>query len=132
MREAGISTRLQAIARATACALLLFGGAFALFDADGAHAEMVSKDLDKACADYPNKSADTALCEGYVGGTIDSFHALNRMPLRLFCEPEPLTTDQAVELTRKYFKEHPEYLPFAATAIMLKMMMATYPCPPQE
>jgi hypothetical protein len=91
--------------------------AAALMIAHAANAEMLGNDLRDYCKYYPQRSESTALCMGYIFGSLDSARLLNKMTYgRANCEPYGVTGEQLIAMAIKYLADHPEELHLAAAS----------------
>lgn len=66
-------------------------------------------------------TAPDSFCAGYVGGVIDTSHAL-------FCFPPDATKRQIINITIIYLRDHPEKLHLFAPSLVIKAMRAAFPC----
>ena len=66
-------------------------------------------------------AAPDGFCAGYVGGVIDTTHAL-------FCFPPEATKRQIINITIVYLHDHPEKLHLFAPSLIIKAMRAAFPC----
>ena len=66
-------------------------------------------------------AAPDSFCAGYVGGVIDTSHAL-------FCFPPVVTKRQIINITILYLRDHPEKLHLFAPGLVIKAMRAAFPC----
>jgi len=66
-------------------------------------------------------AAPDGFCAGYVGGVIDTTHAL-------FCFPPEVTKRQIINITIVYLHDHPEKLHLFAPSLVIKAMRAAFPC----
>jgi hypothetical protein len=95
-----------------------------------AKADATAGDLAKACAEYPSQSDGSALCMGYVSGTIDAYRVLNRGVLngRLFCETATFSQDVIMQTVKNYLLKHPEKSSKQAASVLLDMLTEVLPC----
>ena len=95
-----------------------------------ARADMTGNDLKEYCQFYPRHTESTALCMGYIGGSLDMTRGLNKMfNNALLCEPSGVTGDQLIAMVIKYLSDHPEQLHFSAASLILNMYTNAFPCP---
>jgi hypothetical protein len=95
----------------------------------GAKAEMTGHDLKGYCEFYPVQTQATAACMGYVFGTLDTSRLMNKMfKGQLFCEPQRVTGDQIIAMTKKYLSDHPEELHLVAASLIFGMYTKAFPC----
>jgi hypothetical protein len=73
-------------------------------------------DLMQRCVAAPD-----GFCAGYVGGVIDTSHAL-------FCFPPEVTKRQIINVAIMYLHDHPEKLALFAPSLVIKAMRAAFPC----
>lgn len=73
-------------------------------------------DLMQHCATAPD-----GFCAGYIGGVIDSSHAL-------FCFPPAVTKRQVINITIMYLRDHSEKLDMYAPNLVIRAMRAAFPC----
>ena len=73
-------------------------------------------DLMQHCVASPD-----SFCAGYIGGVIDTSHAL-------FCFPPEATKRQIINITIVYLHDHPEKLHLFAPSLVIKAMRAAFPC----
>ena len=73
-------------------------------------------DLMQHCTAAPDD-----FCAGYIGGVIDTSHAL-------FCFPPDASKKQIINITIMYLHDHPEKLHLFAPSLVIKAMRAAYPC----
>jgi len=66
-------------------------------------------------------AAPDSFCAGYVGGVIDTSHAL-------FCIPPEVTKRQVINITIMYLRDHSEKLGLYAPSLVIRAMRAAYPC----
>ena len=66
-------------------------------------------------------AAPDDFCAGYVGGVIDTSHAL-------FCFPPDVTKRQIINVAIIYMRDHPEILQMFAPSLVIKAMRAAFPC----
>ena len=65
-------------------------------------------------------SPDT-FCAGYVGGVIDTSHAL-------FCFSPEISKREIINITIMYLHDHPKMLDMYAPNLVIKAMRAAFPC----
>jgi hypothetical protein len=95
-----------------------------------ARADMTGNDLKEYCQSYPQHNEKTAVCMGYIFGSLDMTRGLNKMfNGALLCEPPGVTGDQLIAMAVKYLSDHPEQLHFSAASLILNMYTAAFPCP---
>ncbi len=73
-------------------------------------------DLMQHCIAEPD-----GFCAGYIGGVIDTSHAL-------FCFLPDTSKRQIINITIMYLHDHPEKLHLFAPSLVIKAMRAAYPC----
>ena len=66
-------------------------------------------------------TAPDDFCAGYVGGVIDTSHAL-------FCFPAEVTKRQIINVAIMYLRDHPEKLGLFAPSLVIKATQAAFPC----
>jgi len=66
-------------------------------------------------------SAPDSFCAGYIGGVIDTSHAM-------FCFPPDATKRQIINITIMYLRDHPEKLGLYAPSLVINAMRAAFPC----
>ena len=66
-------------------------------------------------------AAPDSFCAGYVGGVIDTSHAM-------FCFPSEVTKRQIINITIMYLRDHPKKLGLYAPNLVIKAMRAAFPC----
>ncbi|HBE93509.1 MAG TPA: hypothetical protein DDW55_13710 [Gammaproteobacteria bacterium] len=66
-------------------------------------------------------SAPDSFCAGYIGGVIDTSHAM-------FCFPPDATKRQIINITIMYLRDHPEKLDLYAPSLVINAMRAAFPC----
>jgi len=66
-------------------------------------------------------SAPDSFCAGYIGGVIDTSHAL-------FCFPPDVTKRQIININIMYLRDHQEKLHLFAPSLVIKAMRAAFPC----
>jgi hypothetical protein len=78
----------------------------------------------------PNYVAAIHFCHGVAVGVVRYYEALNegKTIRQLFCFPEGLTRNQAIDAYVGYSKAHPEYNRDAIGDVMTKFLVETYPC----
>ena len=60
-------------------------------------------------------------CAGYIGGVIDTSHAL-------FCFPPEVTKREIINITIVYLRDHPDKLGLYAPNLVIHAMRAVFPC----
>ena len=60
-------------------------------------------------------------CAGYIGGVIDTSHAL-------FCFPPEVTKREIINITIIYLRDHPKTLGMYAPNLVINAMRAAFPC----
>jgi len=73
-------------------------------------------DLMKHCIAAPD-----SFCAGYIGGVIDTSHAM-------FCFPPEATKRKIINITIMYLHDHPEKLGLFAPSLVIKAMRTAFPC----
>lgn len=97
-----------------------------------AKADMTGNDLKDYCSFYPQHTEKTALCMGYIGGTLDMVHGVDKsLKVRTACEPASVTGDQLIAMVIKYLDDHPEQLHLVAASLIWNMYTKAFPCPKQ-
>ena len=87
------------------------------FMAGTAQARMTTgNDLMEHCMTAPDN-----FCAGYIGGVIDTSHAL-------FCFPPDITKRQIINITITYLRDHPKKLEMYAPNLVIRSMRAAFPC----
>ena len=66
-------------------------------------------------------AAPDSFCAGYIGGVIDTSHAM-------FCFPSDATKRQIINITIMYLRDHPEKLDLYAPSLVINAMRAAFPC----
>ena len=66
-------------------------------------------------------AAPDSFCAGYVGGVIDTSHAM-------FCFPPEVTKRQIINITIMYLHDHSDKLELFAPSLVIKAMRAAFPC----
>jgi len=66
-------------------------------------------------------TAPDNFCAGYIGGVIDTSHAL-------FCFPSDVNKRQIINLTIMYLRDHPEKLELYAPSLVIRAMRDAFPC----
>lgn len=66
-------------------------------------------------------AAPDSFCAGYIGGVIDTSHAM-------FCFPPEATKRQIINITIMYLRDHPEKLGLFAPSLVIKAVRAAFPC----
>jgi len=94
------------------------------------YADQTGNSLKDLCSLYPQHSEKTAMCIGYIFGTLDVIRAYDRVKK---CEPTSgLTADQLILMTIKYLSDHPERLNYSATSLIFDMYTKAFPCPQKQ
>jgi hypothetical protein len=94
-----------------------------------ANAEFAGNDLKQICNVYPEHTESSALCMGYIAGTLDTVGGFDKMlKLRWACEPTGVTGDQLISMTIKYLADHPDQLHNTAASLILNMYTKAFPC----
>jgi hypothetical protein len=97
--------------------------------ASPAMADMTGNDLKGYCQFYPRHTESTALCLGYINGSLDMTRGLNKMfNGQIVCEPPGVTGEQLIAMAIKYLSDHPEELHFSAASLVLNMYTKAFPC----
>jgi hypothetical protein len=73
-------------------------------------------DLMQHCIASPD-----SFCAGYIGGVIDTSHAL-------FCFPPEVTKREIINITIVYLRDHSEKLGLYAPNLVIKAMRTAFPC----
>ena len=66
-------------------------------------------------------AAPDSFCAGYVGGVIDTSHAL-------FCFPPEVSKRELINITIVYLSDHPDKLGLYAPNLVIKAMRVAFPC----
>ena len=66
-------------------------------------------------------AAPDSFCAGYIGGVIDTTHAL-------FCFPPDVTKRQIINITIIYLRDNPKKLHLFAPSLVTRAMRAAFPC----
>ena len=66
-------------------------------------------------------AAPDSFCAGYVGGVIDTSHAL-------FCFPPEVSKRELINITIVYLSDHPDKLGLYAPNLIINAMRAVFPC----
>jgi hypothetical protein len=66
-------------------------------------------------------AAPDGFCAGYVGGVIDTTHAL-------FCFPPEVTKKEIINITIVYLRDHSDKLGLYAPNLVIKAMRVAFPC----
>jgi hypothetical protein len=94
-----------------------------------ADATMTGNDLKQSC-DAAKGSTAWVSCVSYIGGVLDAYRATNAMfGTKYFCEPDGVTGEQLVAMTRQYLATKPKELHYGVSSTMLQMMGKAFPCP---
>jgi len=81
-----------------------------------AHHLTTGNDLMQHCIASPD-----SFCAGYIGGVIDTSHAL-------FCFPPKVTKREIINITIVYLRDHSDKLGLYAPNLVIKAMRAAFPC----
>jgi len=73
-------------------------------------------DLMKHCVASPD-----SFCAGYIGGVVDTSHAL-------FCFPPKPVKREIINITIMYLHDHPKRLGLYAPNLIIKAMQVAFPC----
>ncbi len=73
-------------------------------------------DLMRHCIASPD-----SFCAGYIGGVIDTSHAL-------FCFPPEVTKREIINITIVYLRDHSKKLGLYAPNLVIRAMRAAFPC----
>lgn len=73
-------------------------------------------DLMQHCIASPD-----SFCAGYIGGVIDTSHAL-------FCFPPEVTKREMINITIVFLRDHSDKLGMYAPNLVLKAMRSAFPC----
>ena len=73
-------------------------------------------DLMQHCVASPD-----SFCAGYIGGVIDTSHAL-------FCFPPEVTKRELINITIVYLRDHSDMLGLYAPNLVIKAMRVAFPC----
>ena len=73
-------------------------------------------DLMQHCLASPD-----SFCAGYIGGVIDTSHAL-------FCFPPEVTKREIININIVYLRDHSDQLGLYAPNLVIKAMRAAFPC----
>lgn len=85
--------------------------------AGNVHARLTTgKDLMQHCIAAPDN-----FCAGYIGGVIDTSHAL-------FCFPSEVSKRKIINITIMYLRDHPEKLELYAPNLVIRAMRDAFPC----
>jgi len=94
-----------------------------------ASAEFKGNDLKQYCSFYPRHTESTAMCTGYIAGTLDMVRGVNQtFKSNSACEPSGVTGEQLIEMSIKYLNEHPEQLHRVAAGLIWNMYVKAFPC----
>ena len=66
-------------------------------------------------------AAPDSFCAGYIGGVIDTSHAL-------FCFPPEVAKREIINITIMYLHDHPKMLSLYAPNLVIKAMRSAFPC----
>jgi len=66
-------------------------------------------------------AAPDSFCAGYIGGVIDTSHAM-------FCFPSEVTKRQIINITIMYLHDHPKILDLYAPSLVIKATRTAFPC----
>jgi hypothetical protein len=81
-----------------------------------AHHLTTGNDLMQHCVAAPD-----SFCAGYIGGVIDTSHAL-------FCFPPEVTKREIINITIVYLRDHSDKLGLYAPNLVIKAMRSAFPC----
>jgi len=81
------------------------------------HARLTTgNDLMQHCVASPD-----SFCAGYIGGVVDTSHAL-------FCFPPEVDKRKIINITIMYLRDHPKKLGLYAPNLVVKAIRTTFPC----
>lgn len=66
-------------------------------------------------------AAPDSFCAGYIGGVVDTSHAM-------FCFPPEVSKRQIINITIMYLHDHPKKLDLYAPSLVIKAIRAAFPC----
>jgi Rap1a immunity proteins len=92
-----------------------------------ATADMTGKRLKAHCERYPQQSELTALCTGFVWGSVETARAL-----KVACEPAGVSGARLIDMTIKYLLAHPQELERSASSLIIDMYKKEFPCQPSR
>ena len=92
-----------------------------------ATADMTGRRLKAHCERYPQQSELTALCAGFIWGSIETARAL-----KVACEPAGVSGARLTDMTIKYLLAHPQELDHSASSLIIDMYKKEFPCPPSR
>jgi hypothetical protein len=78
--------------------------------------QTTGKDLMQHCITAPD-----SFCAGYIGGVIDTSHAL-------FCFPPDVTKRQIINNTIMFLRDNPKKLHLFAPSLVIKATRIAFPC----
>lgn len=94
-----------------------------------AQAVTTGNKLKDYCSFSPSHTEASIACAAYIGGVLDAFRIQNQhQASRLYCEPPSAEGEQLVDIIKKYLSAHPERLHFAASTLILEVMIMAFPC----
>jgi hypothetical protein len=122
------TTRCAMMVVATLSCLVVAGPAFAEIKRP---AFFDGTKLDEACADK-GTAFDVGLCFGYVFGVADAESIQFVKGQRMWCWPDELTVDQAmdqsVNAVKLYLRDHPEARHLSAASLVAAALKEKFPC----
>jgi len=80
----------------------------------------------KLNADVRTASGDVRYAEGYVAGAVDRSWGMD------ICPPPRATPEQAVEVVKKFLREHRDLWKDSADSLVAAALAAFWPCPPRK
>lgn len=90
--------------------------AVSMIDIVHAHHLITGNDLMQRCIAAPD-----SFCAGYIGGVVDTSHAL-------FCVPPEVGKREIINMTIMYLRDHPKKLGLYAPNLVIHAMGAAFPC----
>ena len=66
-------------------------------------------------------AAPDSFCAGYIGGVVDTSHAM-------FCFPPEVGKRDIINITIMYLRDHPKKLGLYAPNLVIKAIRAAFPC----
>jgi hypothetical protein len=99
-----------------------------------AKASITGMELHRLCSGPKLAGLDGVQCVSYMLGFLDALgaadglHGLLDKAQKVFCLPPDLTVGQAVLITNKFMREHPEDLHRSASMIIGKALYNVYAC----
>jgi len=91
-----------------------------------------SVECDKQSAEKDSEASirSCMLGKSYVMGAFDMAHSLNERWLfkKRFCKPYDVDRLQLLTVVKKYMRDHPEQMDFAAAGIVYDALTEAYPC----